>query len=128
MANVLVVDDDGAIRGLLRSVLRRDGYMVEEAADGVEALEKMRDRAFGAILLDLMMPRMNGWEVLDQLAREDRGRFGCIIVLSAALPKKGLQHGQQRSVYAMIPKPFNVDDLRAAVRGCVEQQEKPRTN
>ena len=123
MADVLVVDDDQSIRGLLRSVLRRDGYSVEEAADGVEALEKLRDRRYSAVLLDLMMPRMNGWEVLDQIAAEDATRLSCVIVVSAALPKKGLQEEHESSVFAVIPKPFDLEALREVVRRCVEGEK-----
>jgi CheY-like chemotaxis protein len=120
MADVLVVDDDQAIRGLLRSVLRRDGHAVEEAVDGVEALEKLRDHAYAAVLLDLMMPRMNGWEVLNQIEAEDPRRLECVIVISAALPKKGLPPGHESAVFAVIPKPFDLEALRDVVRRCVE--------
>ena len=120
MAHVLVVDDDRAIRGLLRSVFQRDGYAVEEADDGMEALEKLRERAYDAVLLDLMMPRMNGWEVLNRLAADDPSRLSCVIVISAALPKKRLSAAQEAAVYAVIQKPFDLQALRAVVRRCVE--------
>ena len=119
-AHILVVDDDNAIRGLLRSVLRRDGYAVEEASDGVEALEKLRERPYDAVLLDLMMPRMNGWEVLEQLSADDPSRLSCVIVISAALPKKGLSPEHETAVFSVIPKPFDLEALRTVVRHCVE--------
>jgi CheY-like chemotaxis protein len=124
MADVLVVDDDQAIRGLLRSVLRRDGHAVDEAVDGVEALEKLQGRAYGAVLLDLMMPRMNGWEVLDRLREDEPSRLGCVIVISAALPKKSLPAEQEAAVYAMVAKPFDLADLRALVERCLAGEPK----
>lgn len=120
MAEVLVVEDDEAIRGLLRSVLRRDGYAVAEARDGVEALEKMREHTFAVVLLDLMMPRMNGWEVLDVLARDAAAQLACVIVISAALPKKPLPPEHQSAVFGMLPKPFDLEQVRTLVRQCVD--------
>jgi CheY-like chemotaxis protein len=119
MANVLVVDDDPAIRRLLQSVMRRVGHSVDEAADGVEALQKLGAERYACVLLDLMMPRVNGWEVLDALEREDRERLRCIIVLSAAVPKKGLPDRQRDLVYAIVGKPFDLDILMTTVRECL---------
>jgi CheY-like chemotaxis protein len=124
MTEVLVVEDDEAIRGLLRSVLRRDGYAVAEAADGVEGLEKMREHAYDVVLLDLMMPRMNGWEVLDELARDAAEQLACVIVISAALPKKPLHPEHESAVYAVLPKPFELDEVRRTIRQCVEARSR----
>ena len=66
------------------------------------------------------MPRMNGWEVLDVLAREKAGRLGYVIVLSAAIPKKGLAPEVAGNVHAVMAKPFDLEELLVAIRTCVD--------
>src|SRR5712692_3825603 len=90
-ARILIVEDDGAIRSLLVNVLGEEGYEAAEAGDGVHALEKIRENVPDLILLDLFMPRMDGWQFLER----SRAVRGCesvpVIVLSAAdhLPPDG---------------------------------------
>jgi CheY-like chemotaxis protein len=80
---VLVVDDDLDLRALLRRMLEREGYAVAEAEDGRAALEQVRQRAPGAILLDLMMPGMDGFEFLEELRRDEGSRGVPVIVITA---------------------------------------------
>src|SRR5512143_4251231 len=79
-ASVLIVDDEAAIRESLRMVLEFEGYRVEEATTGVEALQIVRDRTPDAVLLDIRMPEMDGLEAL-RLMRE-RGYDMPVVVLS----------------------------------------------
>ncbi len=81
---VLVVDDDAGIRQLLRRILEEEGYMVVEAENGRVALERLGERVPGAILLDLMMPEMDGFEFLERTAR----------ARSVAADPGGDRHGQ----------------------------------
>ena len=71
---VLIVDDDPDLRALLRRMLEREGYAVDEADNGRSALERVREHTPGAILLDLMMPEMDGFEFLEELRRDEAGR------------------------------------------------------
>jgi GAF domain-containing protein/DNA-binding response OmpR family regulator len=80
---VLLVEDDAALRELLRRVLEREGYTVIEAADGQAALERLRDRTPGVILLDLMMPVMDGFEFLAERRRDEAWQAIPVIVLTA---------------------------------------------
>lgn len=66
-ADVLVVDDDNDVRSSVAAILRHAGYEVEEAADGVEALELLRNNRVGTVLLDLRMPRCDGFAVMRSL-------------------------------------------------------------
>ena len=107
---VLVVDDDLPLRGMLAAALRQQGFQVFIAGDGGEAHRAMNLHHPDLILLDLMMPDVNGWDFLQKL--KDTGFLGRvpIIVISAHLrvdPQAVLQMG----VAAMLPKPFNLDDL-----------------
>src|ERR1700723_2629275 len=85
---VLVVDDDPDIRLTLRQILREEGFRVREARDGLEALERIADEEPDLVLLDLMMPGINGWEVLATLrhARKDLP----VVVLSALPPEASI--------------------------------------
>ena len=70
MPQILVVEDDDAIRGLVSEVLRDDGYDVREATNGVEALDRLREERPDLIVLDLMMPVMDGWAFVEACRRK----------------------------------------------------------
>jgi CheY-like chemotaxis protein len=80
---VLVVDDDPTLRELLRRTLEAKGYAVAEAGNGREALGKLRETTPGVILLDRMMPEMDGFEFLEELRRDEAGRALPVIVITA---------------------------------------------
>lgn len=111
---VLVVDDDLPLRGMLSAALRQHGFQVFIAGDGGEAQRALTLHHPDIILLDLMMPDINGWDFLQRL--KETGHIGTvpIIVISAHLrndPQAVLQMG----VSAMLPKPFDLDDLFALI-------------
>ncbi|MGH7645988.1 MAG: response regulator, partial [Gemmatimonadales bacterium] len=80
---VLIVDDDPVVRDLLRRLLEGEGYRVVEADNGRAALERLREVLPGVILLDLMMPEMDGFELLDAMRREAGGASIPVVVLTA---------------------------------------------
>ena len=106
---VLVVDDDPAIRGLVADALREEGYAVDMAAHGREALDAMRERRPATVVLDLMMPVMDGFSFIEACQREHLCADVPIVVISAV--KEALQRVQRASTYACIAKPFDLDDL-----------------
>jgi DNA-binding response OmpR family regulator len=108
--SVLVVDDDMPLRGMLSAALRQHGFQVLLAGDGREAQRVLTLQRPSIILLDLMMPDVNGWDFLQTL--KETGFIGQIpvIVISAHLhvdPQAVLQMG----VSALLPKPFNLPEL-----------------
>lgn len=113
---ILVVDDDDAIRTLLFTVLRRRGFKVDVARNGVEAVERCAACAYAVVLLDLMMPRMSGWEVLETLAREPMQTRPVVLVLTAGLEPRNLD---TTLVAGMMHKPFDIDLLIDTVAGCL---------
>jgi DNA-binding response OmpR family regulator len=107
---ILVIDDDMPLRGMLAAALRQHGFQVLLAGDGEEGQRALKIHHPNVILLDLAMPKVNGWDFLQRLS--ETGHLGRvpIIVLSAHLhvdPQAVLQMG----VSAILPKPFNLPEL-----------------
>ncbi len=112
---VLVVDDDDAIRMMVERVLKREHYEVESARDGFEAIEKLSRDDFSTVLLDLMMPRVDGHGVLRYL--EERPTAPAVIVMTANL--QGAQEtASAASVFRVLSKPFDIRQLVSHVQEC----------
>jgi hypothetical protein len=80
---VLVVEDDEAARGVIRRALERDGWLVREAQDGREALDLVAGEVPDIVILDLMMPKMDGFQFVSELRRSERGRQVPVVVVTA---------------------------------------------
>lgn len=109
-ARILVVDDDIPQRGLLASALKQSGYHVLLAGDGNQAQTAISLHAPDVVLLDLMMPGVNGWELLQRLKNDGVLERTPVVVVSAHLhtdPKSVLDMGAS----ALLPKPIQLDDL-----------------
>ena len=106
---VLVVDDDPAIRGLVADALREEGYVVDLAAHGREALEAMRARRPATVVLDLMMPTMDGFTFMEACHHEQLCDNVPIVVISAV--HDALQRIKDVPIHACIAKPFDLDEL-----------------
>jgi CheY-like chemotaxis protein len=110
---VLVVEDDYAIRETLRELLEDEGYRVMWASNGKEALARLHERAPRVILLDLMMPVMDGWEFRDAQQRDPALANIPVVVISA---DHGLDHKVSGlGVDGWLAKPFELDALLATV-------------
>jgi DNA-binding response OmpR family regulator len=101
---VLIVDDDEPVRDFLDIVLRREGYDVATAEDGLQALEMLGQFIPDLIVLDLMMPQLDGWGVLDHLRGGDRLK---IIVVSALVDEGVKSRARQAGAHAVLQKPFS---------------------
>jgi DNA-binding response OmpR family regulator len=110
MASVLVVDDEVDIREAVAELLAEEGYEVLDAGDGAEALRKARAFHPSVVLLDLMMPGMNGWEFCARRKGDPELESIPIIVLSALGRVQGID------AVDYLQKPFELEDLLSAVR------------
>lgn len=119
--DVLVVEDDPAIRRLVAMVLQRQGYRTETASDGVEAVLKLGVSEFDVIVLDLMMPNLDGFGFLGKLADSHPQRLQSVIVTSAASPNL-IRERMKGQTFMVLPKPFDIHELVAAVRSCIAAQ------
>ena len=126
--HVLIVEDDLAIRRLMQSILAREGYDVEAVTDGFEAVLKIGVGEYDAIILDLMMPNLDGFELIATLADNRPDLLPRIVVASAASPAV-MQARIQAPLFRMLSKPFDINDLKQAVRECIAAQTcSPGTN
>jgi two-component system, OmpR family, response regulator MprA len=116
--SVLVVDDDPAIRLVIETLLAEEGFDVRGAADGIEALRALHESVPDVVILDLLMPRMNGREFLEQVHRE--GEHPSVLILSATDAHKT---GDEFGVRA-LSKPFDIDDLVAEVESLMETPQR----
>jgi len=112
---VLIVDDDRDVRTALAGVLAQEGYVVETAADGRQALAMLRAERPDLILLDLVLPAMNGFELLAELHREHGACEAKIIVVTST---RGFA-AKDLGVAAVICKPFDVDRLIGTIKSIV---------
>lgn len=113
MARVLIVDDEPDILLMLRVNLEADGYATALAADGESALQRIGEETFDLVLLDVMMPVMDGWGVLDRLADESTAPL--VIVVSAKSSRRDMARALEMGAVAYVTKPFSPLDLSAVV-------------
>jgi CheY-like chemotaxis protein len=116
-----VVEDDPAIRRLVTMVLQRQGYRTETASDGVEAVLKVGVSEYDVIVLDLMMPNLDGFAFLGQLAGTRPERLRSVIVTSAASPNL-IRERMKGETFMVLSKPFDIHELVSAVRSCIAAQ------
>jgi two-component system, chemotaxis family, chemotaxis protein CheY len=114
---VLVAEDEPLIRALVAIAFEAEGYDVDTAADGAEALAKARRQPPHAIVLDLMMPVMNGWDFLEAWHGHPESHAVPVVVMSA-----GYLHQEHPplDVQGYLTKPFDIERLVATVTGLVE--------
>ncbi len=110
---ILVVDDDPVIRDMMVDILTLEGYPIEVAKNGQEALEKLHGVGNYLVFLDLMMPGINGSDVCTHLNEEQPIRSRHIIILMSALDNLAL--AKSLSVNGVMPKPFAVEDVLRVV-------------
>jgi len=112
---ILAVDDDADIRGLVRRVLERAGYEVTTARDGREAIALLARDDYDVVLLDVMMPGLDGLEVVESLRRENSPVLAHTYLLTASLSK----NLDDLPVRGIIAKPFDIHDLIAETKDCI---------
>jgi CheY-like chemotaxis protein len=121
-AAILVVDDVEDNRELLRRRLERQGYCVEQASGGRAAIAAVSARPFDLVLLDVMMPDVDGYEVLEQLKAAPATRDIPVIMISALDDMASVVRCIERGAEDYLPKPFDPTLLRARVSACLEKK------
>lgn len=117
---ILIVDDEPAIRRFLRTALEAENYQVEEAESGNEALNLLKGRPFGVIVLDLGLPDMDGIALLESL--RESGSTVPVIVLSSRTDEAGKVKALDLGADDYVTKPFGVEELLARLRAAVRHR------
>ena len=117
-SRVLVVDDDESIRILIKRLLSRHGFAVETASDGGVALDMLSSAGYDALVLDLMMPRVDGFTVLRQLIATNPDLVSRTVVATAY--PRDVTKQQLDEVCRVIIKPFDTMELVQAVQECAD--------
>jgi signal transduction histidine kinase/DNA-binding response OmpR family regulator len=120
--SILIVDDNEANRDLLSRRLTRDGYRVSMAIGGQAALDALADADFDLVLLDLMMPDINGLDVLQRMKADVRLRTVPVIMITASAEMDSAIHSIEAGAEDYLPKPFDPVLLRARIGACLEKK------
>ena len=120
---ILVVDDDTEMRALLTEVLSREGYLVEEAANGTEALSRLRTNSFAAIIMDKNLPGLGGLYLLSGL------RMVChetpVILITTLADSASYLEGLKKGAFEYVFKPFRIEELLRVLRRALLSEDRP---
>ncbi len=122
LANILLVDDNPKY---LKDALPFYGYNVETAADGVQALKILEKNKFDLILLDVMMPNMNGWETLKAIRKKTETKYTPVIMITAVNEEQKMISGLKTGADDYIVKPFILPNLLARMEALLRRAKWP---
>jgi two-component system response regulator PilR (NtrC family) len=121
-ARVLIADDDHSIRQLLGTIMKRERLTVDVAVDGADVIDKLQEHEYAVILLDLMMPRVDGFGVIDYLRAHPQSTKPVVLVITAYADQK-FKRVDPNIVAGVVRKPFEVAELGSLVRLCAHAME-----
>lgn len=121
-SRVLVVDDEPAIRALVTKIIERAGHPVDSARDGAEALDMIASKGYSVLVLDLMMPNVDGYALLERL-KQNGGQQPAIIVVSAG-DSAALRELDGSMVHSIVRKPFDIDVLGDLVTAAAQSMDE----
>lgn len=113
---VLVVDDESDVLLIVKTALLSEGYHVLTATNGPDALTIAMDNALDLMILDIMMPEMNGFEVLQRLRETPKTESLPVIMLTGVVDKTNMRHALDQGIVYYITKPFEFQDLLSKVK------------
>jgi len=124
VSKILIVDDEAPIRALMRATLTMAGHEVVEAAGGEEALKKIKKEDFELIVLDIMMPVTDGYEVLERIkAIPSKAHIPVVVVTAKSYESEGIMREMTAGAIDHLSKPFDPEDLEIAVSRALTSSE-----
>ncbi len=124
--SILVVDDDEAIRQMVATILVEEGYQIEMAQNGEEAMRLVRQKPFDLVVLDILMPVMDGWEVASRMLTEEKTRHIPIVFLTALSSYTDQLKGWRMGCFDYITKPFDIGLFLIRVKAAMEKSSQMR--
>jgi len=125
-ASVLVIDDEEIMREILQTLLEREGYAVRVAAAGAEGIDLARSLPFDAVIVDVMMPGMDGLQVLEELKKQDDSLP--VLMVTAYASMDTAIRAMKLGAFDYITKPFKNDEVLVVLRNAVEQRRLREEN
>lgn len=122
MSKILVIDDDDSSRESIEMYFAEEGYDVVTASTGSQGMKQFRDNAADAVILDIRLPDMEGFDVLDNLRTVNENVK--VIMITAFHDEKTIRRALEKGSFAYIKKPINLDDLDSAVRQALSEIQK----
>lgn len=119
MKTILLVDDDPLILRLEQAALAQSGYRVETVEDGRAALERLTDRTYDAVVLDIMLPEMDGYEIARRVRELPANRNTPIVMVTATTDREAMQRGFTAGAMVFLTKPFTIAAFRSVVQSLV---------
>ncbi|MEE9214014.1 MAG: sigma-54 dependent transcriptional regulator [Thermodesulfobacteriota bacterium] len=123
---VLVVDDEPGMRDFLEIMLRKDGYEVDTASDGAEAIDRIEQKMFDLAVVDIQMPIMNGIDVLQKI--NEKSPETTVIMITAYASHETAIDAMKLGAYDYITKPFKIDEIKLVIKKSLEKKRLEREN
>jgi len=123
---VLVVDDEPGMRDFLEIMLRKDGYEVDTASDGAEAIDRIERKMFDLAVVDIQMPVMNGIDVLQKI--NEKSPETTVIMITAYASHETAIDAMKLGAYDYITKPFKIDEIKLVIKKSLEKKRLEREN
>jgi PleD family two-component response regulator len=123
---ILVIDDDGVSRAMLQDLLQKQGHTVVPANDGASGLQAAAERPYDLILVDIVMPGMDGYEVVSALKADPALREVPVVMISSVSHMAGIVRAVRLGAEDFIFKPFDETLLRVRIEGCLERRRLRR--
>lgn len=120
MARILIVDDEPDIVMIAKDMLERVGHETDEVENGEECLKKLKKEKFDLVLLDVMMPGDNGWEVCRKIRADEKTRDIPVVMFTVRTSADSVAKGREVGADAQIDKPFGIDDLIGTVENVLK--------
>lgn len=115
--SVLVVDDEPQVAWVICFGLESEGYRTLTARNGLEALSQIQEHHPATVVLDVMMPRLDGWSVLEELVKLPREQRPRVVMVTALASLRDRARAAELGADAYVPKPFDLDELLRVLRG-----------
>lgn len=115
---VLVVDDDPEVRRILTASMRQKSLTIDEAEDGTQAIALLREHSYSVIVLDLLMPQVNGFAVLDAI--DENGANAPVVLVVSGASRDVLDALDARRIHGVIRKPFMPQEVADVVAACAD--------
>lgn len=125
-STILVVDDEPGMREFLEIMLQKDGYNVETAPDGSEAIDKIEEKLFDLAIVDIQMPVLNGIEVLKKF--NEKSPDTTVIMITAYASHETAIEAMKLGAYDYITKPFKIDEIKLVIKKALEKKKLEREN